>query len=177
MDKLFSYLPPFFRDIREFRAIFEAVGAELEILRAAIETAIDNQFVSTADTAGLKRLARSLQVAQTYADPEDLRFALRSLLLDKRPYTMKMLDVSLRELCGENGYTLSRDAAKGVLSVRLDLRNKDKFDAVKKLLDRIVPADMIIDAHYLYNTHAMLSGKTHAALAAFTHEKIRSDVL
>lgn len=177
MDKLFSYLPPFFRDIREFRAIFEAVGAELDTLQSAIETAINNQFVSTADAVGLKRLAKSLHLTQNYADSEDLRFALRSLLLDKRPYTMKMLDASLKDLCSENGYTLSRDTEKGVLSVRLDLQNKDKFDAVKNLLERIVPSNMLINAHYLYNTHVMLFDKTHGALAAHTHEQIRSDVL
>lgn len=177
MTDLFACLPPFFRDIREFRAVFAAAGEEIDLFRAQICRMLDDLFVETADEAGLKRLARSLRFWENCADPEDLRFALRSLLLDKRPYTMRMLDGALCSLCGADGYELSEDVVRGVLTVRLKLGKKDKFNAVRNLLERIVPVDMAIDADYLYNTHGQLSEKTHGQLSAYTHEQLRSEVL
>ena len=62
------------------------------------------------------------------------------------------------------------------LEVKLDLGSKSAFEDVKALVERSVPADMVLSVSLLFNTHAMLGAYTHAALASHTHEELRSEV-
>ena len=45
------------------------------------------------------------------------------------------------------------------------------------LLDRVVPVNLTVDLSLRYNQHQTLLGRTHAALAAYTHDQLRNEVL
>lgn len=144
MSLLLDYLPPFFAEIAEIRAIFAAVQTELALLNLEIERAKANLHVATADESGLRRIAGSLRLRNTYSEMENLRFELRTVLLTCRPYTFAMLQNALTELCGTDGYRLERDLSDKKLTVTTVNLNENQRESLRRFLDRVAPADMVI---------------------------------
>ena len=64
-----------------------------------------------------------------------------------------------------------------LLTVRIALTSQKSFEEVAKLLDRVVPANLIVDLSLKYNSHAAVSRFRHSELGAFTHNELRSAVL
>nr|WP_303791274.1 hypothetical protein [Anaerotruncus colihominis] len=50
-------------------------------------------------------------------------------------------------------------------------------DAGRRLLSRVVPANMVIDLELRYNTHRMLRPRLHRMLRGTTHRALREEVL
>lgn len=173
MNRLFEQLPPFFQGIREFSAVFQAVSGELDLLRGEIRQTKENFFVETANEAGLQRMAKSLRLEGN--GEENLRFALRAACLEKRPYTMCMLENAMNTLLSPADYTLSREISSGVIKLCADLGERTQWEAVRHFLDKILPADMKIESEALYNTHQVLSGRTHEELSEMIHDEVRSE--
>ena len=63
------------------------------------------------------------------------------------------------------------------LIVKIGLAAKNNFSDVESLLDRVVPQNMVVNLLQLYNTHAGLGRFTHAQLAAYTHDRLRNEVM
>lgn len=65
------------------------------------------------------------------------------------------------------------------MSVKLPLKNKKYLDAVKQMLDKTVPLNLIIDAVLKYNTYGMLKSEkiTYGELNKKTYKEIREDEL
>ena len=91
--------------------------------------------------------------------------------------TMGLFREMLRGLCGEEGFTLALDGADFLLTVRLALTARQMLSDTAALLDRVVPVNLTVDLSLRYNQHQTLLGRTHAALAAYTHDQLRNEVL
>ena len=45
------------------------------------------------------------------------------------------------------------------------------------MLNRVVPANMVIDLDLLYNQHSDFDGLTHEELSVYTHQQLRDEVI
>ena len=79
----------------------------------------------------------------------------------------------LDDLIGETDYSLSRDVINKTITVKLSLQSRFKADAVNDLLDRIIPADIILNTTVAYTTSDDMSKYTHDELSAYTHNEIK----
>ena len=171
-------VPDVLKPVREIKAIIGTENVEFNQLNAAIATYLNNNFVESADDYGISRLETILSIAPKLTDTLDERkFRVLSRINEQLPFTVRSLEQQLETLCGPNGYTVEVIPDQYLLKVRVELTAKSKIDDVRNLLNRIVPANMIIDLDLLYNQHSMFAGYTHAELAAYTHQQLRDEVI
>lgn len=176
--KLIDYLPYIVRDYAEFQGITGAEQPEFENAWAAVDDLLNNQFITTAGNLGLSRWEKILGITPKGTDTlDDRRFRVLTRLNEELPYTLPQLRLILETLCGAGNYSAIVEKGTYILVVKIGLAAKKNFSDVEALLQRVVPANMVVDLSQLYNTHAELGRFTHAQLAAFTHDHLRNGVM
>lgn len=175
---LIDYLPPFERNIKEFDAILtQAEQPEMVLLWKVFDDILDDQFIETATENGVSRWERILGIVPKKKQTlEDRKFTILTRTSEKPPFTITSLEKQLETLCGAGNYEVIRDVAAKILHVRIALAAQSNFNDVAILLDRIVPANMVIDLILKYNQHEKVALSTHKDLQSFTHEHIRNEV-
>lgn len=172
------YLPEVFRDIREMKAHAAAQKPELEREWAALEELYNDQFLYLMGENGVAQWEKMLKIVPMETDTlEDRRFRIINRFNAQLPYTYNMLEYHLTQMCGPEGYKMSFDAAAWTLIVKIALTSKKQFDEILKLIEQMIPANLILDYDLLYNTYGNLSRFTHAQLAAYTYGALRDEVL
>lgn len=174
---LFSYLPFVFREVREFKEIFNTAEEEINILKEEISRSLDNQFIKSADSKGVERLEKAYNLNLAGLSTEDKRFEITLKLNEQGPYTVETLSNKLSHLCTEDGYTLEADPHEKTLTVYVALTQKENFNSVKGMLERIAPADMKIYLSLMYNQNEIFKNKTYGELNDFTHYQLRNEVM
>ena len=105
------------------------------------------------------------------------RYRIMTRLIERIPHTIQNLKRQLDYICGADGYSIELFNDEYRLKVRVALTVKYKFDEVKALLARVIPANILLDFSLLYNQHLTLAKYTHAQLSNYTHDFIRNEVL
>lgn len=173
-----EYLPQVLKELEEIKALNLVENPILIQEWMFAENQLNNQFVETANETGIQRYERMLKL--NYSDSDTLetrRFRIISRFQEQAPYTWRVLHKILTSLLGEGGYRLERNVATKTLNVKIDLTVSSQFNILVDTLERIVPANMIINVELLYNSHQDLSAFTHAELSAYTHQQLREGVL
>lgn len=174
---LLEKLPLYHRGIYEYQQIAKAQEPELEAILKAIDFVLDNFFIETATEYGISRLEKMARVTPVEGDTLDTRrFNLLAKWNSNIPYTEQALNQLLSALCGEDGYKLIIDGANYTLTVKLALYNESNIEAVRELLEKVVPANMVINIT-LYNSYGTLTSFTHEQLAQYTHTELREEIL
>lgn len=176
--KLIDYLPYILREYRECIEITNGEQLEFELGWEATKFLLNNQFILSADDFGLSRWEKILKITPKGTDSlEERRSRILARSNEQLPYTLKQLRVMLETMCGPDNY--SADIALGtyILIVKIGLAAKHNYKNVEFLLQRVVPANVVIQLIQLYNTHAELKRFTHAELSVYTHNQMRNEVL
>jgi len=175
---LIEYLPTVLTDVREFQVIVEAEQPEIFDLFNEIKIALENQFLLTLTEYGVIRWEKILKIVPkaTYT-LEERRFTIIALLSKQLPYTMRMLEIMLTELCGADGYEINLDANTYNLEVRIALTAINNFNDVDLMLKLICPANLIIALSVIFNQHFKLKQFKHGELKSWTHYQLRNEVL
>ena len=176
---LIEYLPHIIRDVREYKAIMnDAEQPEMVDIWQAFDDALNDQFISDATENGVSRWEKILGIVpQATLTLEERKFTILTRINEQLPFTLTTLEESLKSLCGANGYVVQLQANEYILIVKVALVAKQNFSDVQRLLDRIVPANMVIQLSIIYNTHQVISAFTHQQLQKYTHYDLRNEVL
>lgn len=179
MDRqLINYIPNVLMDVREIKSIMVAEQPEVSSLWIFLNNALNDQFIDNATENGVKRWEKILAIVPKGTDSLSSRkIRILARLNEELPYTFRKLCLQLESICGKDGYTAAVYGNEYKLSVRISLVVKSNFNDVQRLLNRIVPANMIIDLLLKYNQHQTFLKMTHAQMKAFTHTQLREDVL
>ncbi len=176
--KLIDYLPQVLKDVREYKSIMQAEESELVDLWTALENALKDNFIDDATENGVLRLESILKIIPKAADSlEDRKFRIKARFNEQLPYTFRTLQERLTTLCGEDGYTCELFNDTYTLKVRIELFVKGKYDTVDDFLERIVPANLMIDLDLKYNTYDKLSAFTYNQLSGYTYDDLRDEVV
>ena len=176
---LIEYLPENLREVKENHAILTmAEQPEMVNLWDAMDDVLNDQFILDATENGVSRYEAIMKIApKANQTLDDRKFAVLTKNNEQPPYTFAALKKKLELLCGEDGYSVTRDVKNKVLTVRVALTSKNNYGDVETLLERIVPANMVIDLSLMYNQHKMYEKYTHEQLHNnFTHEQLRNEV-
>lgn len=172
-----DYLPTVFSQFREFLAITESEQPQVEELYKNTNRVLDEQFINTAENYGLSRWERILGITTKSSETnEERRFRILVFMVSQLPYTQRALENRLRQLCGEDGFSVEIDVGNFTVKVLVALEAGSSYDVIKKLLDKMVPANMYINLSLKYNQYSQLTNMTQNELAAFTHYQIRNEV-
>lgn len=178
--KLIDYLPNFLQEVEENHVIMTvAEEPEVNKLWDALNDAMNDQFINSATENGVSRLEKIMKIVPKANETLDSRkFTILTRATEQPPFTIKTLENQLEALCGEDNYEINRNVETKVLQVKVALVAKSNFNDVAVLLDRIVPANMVIDLTLKYNQHDAVSIYTHEDLHKnFTHEELRNGVI
>lgn len=173
-----EYLPAFFYEIRELRVLLDCFEAELLLLEQTLTQQIANQFLYSGnmDEEGVNRWQHALRLELPGMTAEDKLFAIKSRMLEQRPYNRRKVQLMLSQLCGEDGFYLYENQAEKTVVVKLALARKNQYDSVLTLLERVLPAHMAILASE-YNTYGnlALADVTHQQLTAYSHRQMQTE--
>lgn len=176
--QLLDYLPPVLQNINEYRAIMnDAEQTEINDLWDALNSTLQNQFISEATENGISRWERILGIVpQTNLTFAERRFTILTRINEQIPFTIRTMEESLKTLCGEDGYAIEFVPNSYTLTVKVALGIRQNFSDVEKLLNRIVPANLLLTVTLAYNTNDSVHRFTHAELEQFTHYQIKNEV-
>ncbi len=178
MKQIQEYWPSILQEIEEFQEMANTENIEFEGLQDAIENLIDDQFIQTATERGIARREKIYKITPFADDDlESRRFRVLARENDKLPYTYKVLINKLNQLCGEDGYVMSRNLGDYTLNIKIELTKKRMFDEVDKLVRKMAPANLVITVELRYNQHLTLAKFTHAQLSQYTHKQLREEVI
>lgn len=185
---LLKHYPDRWRELKEIQAICDSdllPVDEVDVhtlphLWRCMDAELDNVFILPyGDSEGADEYACSRWEQMLGIVPandmtlDDRQFNIYTKLYQNTPYSIGKLREMLDYLVGETDYTLTRDVANKTICVRLSLGSRFKADTVQDLLDKIVPADMILNISVAYTTHDNMSKYTHDDLSAYTHTEIK----
>lgn len=144
---LLSYWMPLLRKIYEFKQIAKAEEPELRYILEAIDRTLANMFIETADEYGIKRFEDMMGLFPEEGDSlETRRFNVLIKWNDRIPYTDKELYNRLLSLCGSaDKFTLEEHYTEYWLKVATHLGVAGAFDAVAKLLEDMLPCNLVLD--------------------------------
>lgn len=176
--ELKEYLPLIFRQIREFDKLADAEQPEMDALTVCLSAAESNQFIRTLDADGCARWESMLGITPLATSTiDDRRFAILSKYQEELPYTWRSLVNRLNVMLGAGNYALTEDRENWTLTVRVFLTRKQQLNDVMRMLEDIVPCNIILSVRLMYNTNAVLANYTHGQLSEYTHYELREEVL
>lgn len=171
-------LPDYLQDIREIKAVLEAVFRDLsENVVPAMENIKNNAFIALADDYGLKRWEKIAGVVPLAgASLDERREALLATGNNAPPYTDEALKKILSDMCGENGFRITPMYDRYQLLIEIGLDSKTVLIAVRKLMARIIPCNIAYSVDLLYNIWEMYEDKTWGGVSNLTWREIREEV-
>ncbi len=177
-NDILSYLPEVFKSIKEFKVFADCVNPELQKVWDAVAAAYNDLNLYTMGEDKIKRWEKILKVQPMGTDTiEDRRFRIINRLNAILPYTYRMLEYHLTQMCGADGYTVKRDIAASLLTIRIALTSKKQYSEILEFVKEMIPADLVLDFSLLYNQHLTLAGYTHGELTAYTYGALRDEVI
>lgn len=178
MRPLINYLPSYLRDYKELKEIFNTEQPEINSLWNLCSDAMDNQFINSSKEYGISRWEKMLGIIPKPSETlEERKFRILIYLNEQIPFTISSLNQQLTRLCGVDGYTLELFNDEYRLKVRINLNNKNNYNAALELLERVIPANLLLDIDLLYNQYEKLKKYTHGQLRPYTHDQLRNEVL
>lgn len=175
---LIGYIPTVLKEVKQYQALTYAEQPEIFSLFDGIQIVLNNQFVQTSTEIGVERWEKILNIVPkaTYT-LDERKFTILSRLAEELPFSYRMLEQILDKLCGENGYWMELNHDSYELTVKVALVAKNNFDDVGRLLNRVVPVNLIINLSIRYNTWGIIKGFTWGQLKSKTWREIKEEVL
>ncbi|NLY46758.1 MAG: DUF2313 domain-containing protein [Tissierella sp.] len=178
MKKVEEYWTSILQEVKEFKEIANVENPELEAAWKSTVDLIDDQFIKTATERGIARREKILKITPFADDDlESRRFRVLARENDKLPYSYRVLENKLDQLCGEDGYIVTRNVGEHTLKIKIELTRKRMFDEVDKLVRKIAPANLIITIELRYNQYKTLGRYTQGQLSKYTHSELREEVI
>ena len=180
---LLSYWMPILRNLKEFKEISKAEEPELKYLLEAIDRALGNMFIETADEYGISRFEKMLGINPSDEDNLELRrLNVQINWNNKVYYTYKELCNRLSILCGgEDNFSIVKHFEEYWLEITTNLGVKGSFDVVSEFLAEILPCNLVLNLkNVLTESSAVTSirtvGVTTTAMRYFITNDIKEKV-
>ncbi len=175
---LVNYLPDFLQSYKELTAALQAQDSEIQRMEDITETIKNSSFILYCDIWGIERFENMLGIKPLDGDTlENRRFRILSSWNNSVPYTIRTLRENLEILCGKDGYELAVLSEQYMVIVRIALKSKRNFEMARDMMNKILPANMVLNLSLLYNQHKALGKYTYGQLSAYTHRQLRDEVL
>ena len=106
--KLIDYLPPVLQEVEDFKVINAANEPEISLAWDGLDRVMANQFLDTADEAGVVKWEQELKLHPKDTDTMAVRKArIKAMWNRELPYTVPWLKNWLQGLCGPTGFEVT----------------------------------------------------------------------
>lgn len=167
--------PEVITQIPDIAKIYEINDDQIEELEADVDQIEADTFVDTMSDETLKQWEKIYDI-NVYDDEslDDRRTKVKGKMLEKLPYSYRVLVRNLDALL-PSGYELDIDEDLLSIEVRVVLTDKYLLANVKKLLEDIVPLNMVLDIDLSYNTYNVLGLHAHDELTDYTYQGLNDE--
>lgn len=152
MDKLLDpreYLPHYYMGVREIDIIADAIIYILSNLNREMQIILANNFVQTANEAGIAKYEKILGiVADPALDLETRRQRVLSKMAASTVFTLRVLETNLKEICDNGEYILNMNYDTFFMDIKVRVGKKGMLDVLYDLLYTMLPAHV---GFYLHN--------------------------
>lgn len=143
--KLIDYLPPFLKNVREYKEIFRVVDDELEILSNRIDNILREVRINTAESYGLDRYEKIYGISNDTTDIATRRYNILNKKNNKLPYSLRWLIHKLDSTVGKENYILKIDYNNRKIRIEIMSLYQNIAVSLNKDLREQLPANMIIE--------------------------------
>lgn len=149
--KLNEYMPPFLKDVREFKEIFATEDKELEYMNNLIASMLTEVIVKTANSYGLTRYEKIYEITDIASTVEARRTNILLKINNRVPYTKKWLVNLLDAVIGKDAYTLKIDEPNYLINIETTLNYSEAMETLKRELALEIPANMKLNYDLVTN--------------------------
>lgn len=169
--------PEIFTNIPDIAQMYDINETQSDELETALEKLDNNIFLDKMDAETCGRWENILEITAFDDDTlDDRRFRIKSKILEKLPYSYRVIVKKLDVLCPD-GYAFIIDDARLSVTVKLSLKTEKKLKDVVDLLEHALPLNMTYVVTLMWNDYSTYASYTHAEMAENTHEELRAKQL
>ena len=157
---LWKYIPPFLKEIEEYKEIINAESPEFQTLIDNSKGLLDNSFISTALEDGIKKYESILGITPNASDTLDVRRRrILSMWDDDTSFTIKGLEEKIKIIQGNNDISIYLDENDPyLLHVITGYYDQDRILEIRNLVRSIVPANLETDVRSRMETEEDVYG-------------------
>lgn len=168
--------PPIIWNIKEIRAVNNTAQKWYEKFQSDLEGVGKDILITTATERGIARREKILGITPQDTDAlEDRRYRVLTQWYDTYPYTENNLRERLDRLAGEGNYELTVTPTRCIC--KIGLARKLRYNAVRALLEKIVPLHIVLDIQLMYNTWGNYAGKKWSDESGKTWKQVKEEVI
>ena len=142
---LIKYMPPFLKEVREFKEIFGAEDIKKKKLNNQINSMLREVIVKTADDYGLRRYEKIYGITRPAETLEARRMAILLKMNNRVAYTYKWLIQTLNEAIGAENYKITTDFNNYKMNIEIALNYTEAAELLKNDLVKQMPANIELD--------------------------------
>ena len=167
-------IPYALKGIPDLEQTYEAIDKQMLKLNEAVERHDEDVFFENMSETRVERWEKMLEMTPSSADTlEERRFAVHSRVVDKLPYSYRIIMSDLLALAPDAEMTI--DYSQPHLDVRIALSSQSMISSVEELLERKLPLNMTYTITVLYNTWDQIETKTWGEIKTKTWYEIKTD--
>lgn len=142
---LIKYMPPFLKEVREFKEIFGAEDIQIEKLNNQINSMLREVIVKTAEDYGLTKYEKIYGITRPAETLEARRMAILLKMNNRVAYTYKWLIQTLNEAIGAENYKITTDFNNYKMNIEIALNYTETAELLKNDLVKQMPANIELD--------------------------------
>jgi hypothetical protein len=153
----------------------ESVDKQIEKINTEITRLDEDNYFDNTSENRVIRWEKILSLTQRARDTlDERRFAVHSKVIDKLPYTFRIIGKELNALAPGADFTREMSENGMTATVRLPLTSASKISDVDSLLDRKLPLDVIYTIIIMYHTWDEYAGDTWADMSELTWGEVKA---
>lgn len=169
--------PDIISNIPDIAQIYKINEAQCNELDAAVEMLNQNIFLDTMNEDMIASWEELLGITPVDNDTvEDRRFRVKSKVMERLPYSIRVIWNKLDTLCPD-GYVMTLDDNLIKAHVKLSLKSKKMIEDVKVLLENTLPLNIFFDVSIIWNQYVVYESMTYDDLQKYTHTAMREEVM
>lgn len=148
---LINYLPPFLREIREYKEIMNVGDIEIDKIKNQVENLKEEMNIANASEYVIKRYEKILGIKNNAdLNLDERKLIIRNLFLNRAPYTVLWLKNKLESICGKDNYDISIDYNNYFINIQIGYLFKEATEELRKDLINIIPANLNLLVDFWY---------------------------
>ena len=170
-----QYFPRIYNGVYETDLIIYAENTMFDNFYTEKEKVANNQFVLTADEAGILAFERVLGII-AHPETEDLDFRRRRIinrLSSNLPFTEASLIAIMDNLVGVGMWSYEIDFNTYLLTIISLVPGENWLNELRITLNKIIPANMTMTVDIMHTTYRELKPYTYGFLGQFSYAEIR----
>jgi hypothetical protein len=167
-------IPNALKGIPDLEQTYYAIDRQMDKLNGSIAQMDEDVFFDNMSEERVKRWESMLDMTPSADDTiEERRFAIHSRVVDKLPYSYRIIMSDLLALAPDA--TMDIDYSGPHLDVRIALSSQSMIDAVQELLERKLPLNMTYEIIIVYNTWGEYESDTWGDVSTMTWQQMKEN--